>query len=161
MGLDIGAYQKVTRIKDYDGDYDYPREVGVFGNPHFVERMDGLEAGIYQVEGETHDFRAGSYSGYNHWRQQLAELVDTSAEDVWNGQEPPAFGELINFSDCEGIIGPVTSAKLAKDFAEWQARAEEFAAGKGGYEGEYWLQRYNDWRKAFEIAAGEGIVRFH
>ena len=34
------------------------------------------------------------------------------------------FVELLNFSDCEGFIGPKTSAKLHADFLEWDEKAK-------------------------------------
>ena len=114
-------------------------------------------------------FRAGSYSGYNHWREKLAEIAgypsietdrfgsglkemrhDAGAREAGSGP----FYELIWFSDCEGIIGPITSAKLARDFADFQAKAD-------AVEDDYWREKYGKWRQAFEMAAEEGAVDFH
>ena len=76
-------------------------------------------------------------------------------EDVWEGRlHPEAFEELIHFSDCEGTIGPKTSAKLAKDFADWRDRAEKHTPE------EYFFAKYCDFQKAFEIAARGGAVKF-
>lgn len=57
-------------------------------------------------------------------------------------------------SDCEGVIGPEVSAKLVKDFADFDERAKT----RGG---KYFYALYCDWRKAFEMAADGGAVSFH
>lgn len=111
-------------------------------------------------------FQAGSYSGYNRWRENLclfAHGVDPEtiwfAEDVWEGKP---FFELILFSDAQGTIGPETSAKLAKDFAFYElhclSRAQEIP-DEG--EREWFIEKYEDWRAAFELAAQDGFVIFH
>ena len=71
-------------------------------------------------------FQAGSYMYYSKWRNQLAEMAGLgSAEAVRTNPEKEGlpFVELINFSDCEGVIGPKVAAKLAKDFADYEDRA--------------------------------------
>lgn len=153
MGLDISAYRMLQGpIKGINEDED-EKHVCIRVEEAFVERADGLREGYYLGD-RTFGFRAGSYSGYNHWRNQLAEVAGYgSDEGCWESKSGP-FWELINFSDCQGVIGPITSAKLAADFANYQAKAE-------AYGDEYFLHCYNNWRKAFEIAAGHGAVIFH
>lgn len=77
---------------------------------------------------------------------------ESHAAGAWSAEAGP-FWELINFSDCEGIIGPVVSAKLARDFQEYQEKANSQLT-------DYDLERYNSWRQAFELAAENGVVRF-
>lgn len=169
MGLDITAYEKLTYVRPYtDGeDVSYPDEVGLYyacrvDCEHCAAAAGRTQPGVYTIDGERQDFRAGSYSGYNFWRRKLAELVGVTDKGVWDGTETaPAFGELINFSDCEGYIGPDVSSKLAQDFADWQGRAEEFSQGLGSFDGQYWIERYNEWRKAFELASTDGAVKLH
>lgn len=150
MGLDIVYYAHLEAVSsdevDNDESYAY-----ICVNPDFEDQADGLETGLYDCE-RSGSFRAGSYRGYNLWRSRLAILIDKTDYDIWDNSEGP-FAELINFSDCEGIIGPVTSAKLAKDFSEHQEIAER-------KEDSYFLYLYNEWRKAFETAANGGCVRF-
>lgn len=161
MGLDITAYRQLRTadgaIVDEDG---YPvddKQVKI--NPAYTaepfrDRCADVVAGVYEYA-ETLGFRAGSYSGYNEWRRGLAALVGTTTEAVWSGMNGDSpFAELINFSDCEGVIGPKVSAKLAVDFAEWQAKADTHADA-------YWRGRYAEWRKAFEMGADGGVVEFH
>lgn len=161
MGLDITAYKTATLVRAAtlkqitDADYDVEGTTILYQMGCFEAQSDGLPGGVYRVSEEERDFRAGSYGGYNHWRSQLAELTGKRASAIHNDPAPVGpFVELINFSDCEGFIGPKTSAKLAKDFADWQDRAD-------AHGDEYFAQRFADWRKAFELAAGAGVVKFH
>lgn len=175
MGLDITAYRGLRKAKDGEGiDPKYPEEADydhdwhrMYVNPDFPTQADDIEdRAIYHPE-ESFGFRAGSYSGYNLWRDQLAALVghpvfvggnygdhQRHSASVWNDPQPGAFVELIHFSDCEGVIGPTTSAKLARDFAEFQAQADQ-------HPDEWFRAKYADWRKAFEMAADGGAVDFH
>jgi hypothetical protein len=177
MGLDITAYRRITKLDvalDSDDEPVDPitREpVGydfrAYLNADFPGRADEIEdRAIYSAE-DSMCLHAGGYGGYNHWREQLAELAGYIPEDYeqygrvrkshcmpcWNGAEGP-FAELINFSDCEGVIGCSVSAKLAKDFAEFQSKADS-------HKDEYFRAKYTEWRKAFEMAADQGAVEFH
>lgn len=176
MGLDITAYRRVEIVKDAeldsDGhpvDWDNHQRINV--NRDFPGHAEGLDtSAIYNTGTEQHDFRAGSYGGYNGWRNDLARLAEYPLEKYkpsygderdshcvacWNGAPGP-FAELINFSDCEGVIGPVASAKLAKDFADFDERARKLD------QTDFWFYaRYQDWRRAFEMAADGGFVDFH
>lgn len=170
MGLDITAYKnlKLTDIPadedlETDGNYTmlYPEQspdvVGDLTSDYFYEYEDSM------------GFNAGSYSGYNNWRNDLARLAGYPLEQYkgyfdivseshcvacWNGAKGP-FSELINFSDCDGIIGTEVAKKLAKDFADFQEKANTFEAYN------FWLEKYNYWRKAFEMASENGAVVFH
>lgn len=178
MGLDITAYRDIEKIDcvfDGDGEPINPssREplntdyFQIYVNPDFSERADGLDHKAVYKYAEEMDFRAGSYSGYNHWREQLAELAgwpkveterwgqkllrhDAATYDAKGGP----FWELIRFSDCEGTIGPKTSAKLAKDFADHQGKAD-------AHPDIYFRNVYNNFRAGFEMAAQNGAVDFH
>ncbi|WP_339259542.1 hypothetical protein MKZ12_07140 [Paenibacillus sp. FSL R5-0713] len=157
MGLDITAYKRLTKVEnpqlDEDGDvFDWNTQWRTDGSmrwseQHWPGRAEGVDfETVYTFEDST-GFRAGSYSGYNWWRQKLSEFA-----------EGDAFRELIEFSDCEGVIGSVVSKKLAADFAEFENEAKEYA---GKIEtGEYWFKMYGIWKEAFEMAADGGAVNF-
>lgn len=177
MGLDVTAYTKLIAAQgneafDETGELKYDEEnwFQVYDNDDFPGRLEGLQnRHAYKSDEDTHGFRAGSYGGYNTWRNQLAELAGYPAipvdryktgnvqsrhdEGAWQSTSGP-FWELINFSDCEGTIGPVVSAKLAKDFADFQEKAD-------AHTDEYFKTKYADWRKAFDMAADGGCVDFH
>jgi hypothetical protein len=171
MGLDISAYQNIAIAPDAAVDeYGSPVDWENYHTLHqslidmtekdFPGRTEGLVAGVYS-EKDRFGFRAGSYSGYSEWRDDLCRMAhDMSASAFW--VKPPrhrAFAELINFSDCEGYIGPVVAAKLSADFKQWADEAVRYAKTIGG--GEYWLQTYKNFAEAFRMAAINGVVVFH
>jgi hypothetical protein len=137
------------------------------------ERMDGYAPGYYRVRGEQVRFRAGSYTGYNGWRRHLCRMaLGVEPETVWTDPERyqgQPFVELIDFSDCEGCIGPLTSKKLAGDFAAHAARAAAYAREHGAGRPAasepdvvqpWWLEAYGKWQEAFTLAADQGFVLF-
>ncbi len=147
MGLDITAIRKAVRTENEDGWRAY--------NANGVNRMDGKLEGRYTGE-QFHYFRAGSYGGYNEWRDWLSiTFLGVSPDEIWKDPdkfEGKPFVELINFGDNEGTIGPITSAKLAKDF---QNHAVDF------HSDEWFAGKYHEWQKAFEMASDDGFVIFH
>ena len=183
MGLDITAYSKLTKLDALFNDDGEPvspqtREpieffVQFYVNGDFPGRNGSVEhKAVYAYE-DSYGFCAGGYSGYNRWREQLAELADYPAVEyetvegyapsrrmrrdaaAWKGLcNGKPFVELVNFSDCEGVIGPEVAAKLAKDFSEFDERAKAI-------KDEWFYEKYNEWRKAFEMAANGGAVKFH
>ena len=171
MGLDIMAYgglellevlSPAERDKKYHWSddsvaYAYPETV-TMTEKHWPGRSKNIvPGGVYKVNGAHISFRAGSYGGYNQWREWLCWLsLGCEPRVVWNNPdryEGKPFYELINFSDCEGIIGPDVSRKLAQDFAEHQDHAVHDTQ-------QWFVDKYADWRKAFEIAASGGFVDF-
>jgi hypothetical protein len=166
MGLDISYMAKAKLEMPYresdDSFYDEADERGLsvaYPNRDFAEvgQDDGLERGGYSGE-RGGGFRAGSYSGYNRWREQLSMMaLGVMPTVVWRNQgefKDKPFYEIVHFSDCEGVIGPKTSAKLAKDFEDHLDKAREELD-------EYSFGKYEEWLKAFQTAADDGLVQFH
>lgn len=170
MGLDISIYKQIQFVaSDEDEgmtpekmDNYYDRYIWIYCNESFPKQADGIRTGFYTGE-YVSDFRAGSYSGYNYFRNKLCKLaLDVDAEQVWNNLNDFAdqpFVDLINFSDCEGAIGPVTSARLFKDFEKYLDKAKALKK-EGPYD--YFLDTYVSFMDAFRVAATEnGVVTFH
>lgn len=171
MGLDIRAYKNAERLDlpvsaDHDALWDDEGKFNVYGSPDFPERLDGYEPGWYSGEpvlmttiGERkiNGFRAGSYSGYNRWRTLLSvAALGATAKQVWDDPAKFAgqpFVPLIQFSDCDGEIGPKTSALLARDFAE---QREKVAANMEDYD----QRTYGLFGEAFAAVADNGFVLF-
>lgn len=171
MGLDITAYSKLVEAPDAERDsngelVDYDNHTSFYSSEDFPGRTQGLTEGMtYRTAGECSGLSAG-YGSYNAWREELAKLagypvemreqygrqVESYCAACWGGAQGP-FAEQINFSDCEGTIGPVVSAKLAKDYAEFADKAQ----AAGGY---FW-EKYQEWQAAFDLAADNGAVSFH
>ena len=163
MGLDITAYRSLSTVEnpDLDGDGcpvadDQWKCRGTqYSERNWPGRTRGLEADAVYRFADSLGFRAGSYVGYNQWRNQLARLAGyESAVDCWNNHPDGPFRELIEFSDCEGVIGPVVAAKLSEDFAAFRTKAEESADA-------WFVGQYRLWQQAFEMAADNGAVDFH
>jgi len=172
MGLDITYYSRLKldeTVSADDRDDIYETHMVVYANSDFPGRAEPLvNRGCYTYEGSD-GFRAGSYGGYNNWRDWLAKMAGypavrqpdgyrcTHAAGAWAATSGP-FWELINFADNEGTIGSVAATKLAADFAEWDERAKAASEAEGE---PYFYEKYVEWRKAFEAAADGGAVDFH
>lgn len=185
MGLDISAYSEIQIVKfskrHSDSRYDKGWHDGII-NPHFPHAVP-LEMRPHNyivfdlAEGsKSYTFSAGSYSGYGLFRSTLAgAFLGTKdlymARDEENGDwdlvhnsEGKPFYEMINFSDCDGVfLGPVCE-KLYNDF---KANREHytFALSENNpypaWEVSYFMRKYDDFTKAFNLARQNGIVVFH
>lgn len=163
MGLDITAISKIQEVReDEDSDTESFILVSsgqplttvddvyhIFVNPHFVKQAGNLVTGQY-IYDESMGFRAGSYSGYNQWRSQLAHMVNYD-EDTH--PEEGDFAELIYFSDCEGVITGESAKRLYQSFVKWEPQAREM--------NEYFYATYQNFQQAFELACNDGAVIFH
>ena len=166
MGLDIVAFEHASPVIPCDQDLEEDDEhVVAWVDEDMARSLRGLQMGrCYETSGNVIEFRAGSYSGYNKWRDELARrALDLPAATVWEDPsrfvEAPFF-ELINFSDCEGTIGPDAAADLATDFCALRARIA--AQPLANPQEETWFMDVHDqFQEAFELAAsGGGLVLF-
>lgn len=153
MGLDIVYYTNI----EYIGSIEEHEDAQIHLRQDHFSRGDGLKEGAYTAN-YGGGFGAGSYSGYNNWRDQLAQKVlEMTSEEIWlEGDSSKPFIELINFSDCEGYIGPKTCAKLAKDFNEYEEKAKKHPP----LEDDWFIKKYQEWKTAFNVAADNGVVIF-
>ncbi len=176
MGLDILAFSNLSSDRSKSG-------VLLQRNDIWYNQSRGLKEGYYLHDGEF-SFRAGSYGTYNDWRNELSIMSGYgNSEDHWNYlnnliREEKInsvldikekiylpFSELICFSDCEGYIGTELCCKLYKDFIDNKSLAEKKSLimneVKGGQmEGQWFLDRYNNFMKAFEYGSKKGCVVF-
>jgi len=163
MGLDISAYSKIK--PESDGEF-------FIGSDNFGRHQD-IPEGEYTSTNESnhHSFRAGSYSGYNRWREDLSMAIHgVMPAIIWESPEKfeeKDFFEIINFSDCEGCMGPQTSAKLHNDFVKNRDSFVGFMEDRYGKidndgfsESAYRVRVYDDFTKAFEIAKDSGVLIF-
>jgi len=176
MGLDIKAGSKIVFIEAYNNSevfedkyytYDpgkpcpyvnlYPERV--FRNRHKPLKFDGKEFACYRIDGETFEFRAGSYGGYNDWREWLSRMANgLTPREIWQQRDKRKiralpFYPLIDFSDCRGTLGSIVAARLANDFASHRERAERV--------GDAWqVAKYHKWHKACVLAADDGFIKF-
>lgn len=149
----------------------YDNHVDAFAYASFPESFRGIpvltsdeqwiKGGCFEItpETETHGFRAGSYGGYGQWRQDLASQFNPAPLSFDRGPrmakpdpELP-FYELIWFADNEGCIGPDAARDLLADFREHATAYAPPQVWSG--------EKYQDWTRAFELAANGGLVQFH
>lgn len=166
MGLDITAFSNVHPVTDHaplkEGAWCEESDHHMAYLPHdsLARSFRGLtERQCYDTsQSQGTGFRAGSYGGYNSWRNDLAQFaLQVDAGVVWQdplGYQDKPFFELINFSDCEGTIGPEAAADLLKDFYDHR---ERYAANHDEYD----VAKYNHWLEACEYAAAGGLIVFH
>lgn len=144
MGLDISVYTYVVLL---DNDSNNNNLIKIEWNDCMPERQDDHTIGkFYDFDTRIISFKAGSYSGYNQWRDKLQTFTENKKNDP--------FAELIYFSDCKGMIGSTVSLKLYKDFKKHEKEASQFFD-----KSEYNL--YLKWSKTFELASSKGFVVFN
>jgi len=127
MGVDIVAISK-ARLVRAGHSTDLCDEEEHWETCGCRQRMDGKTPGCYISDGTSTGFGI-NYFGYNEWRNTLCWLMlGVDAETVWEyprrfkGQP---FVELIDSSDGGNeSFGPITSAKLADDFAKYAVEAK-------------------------------------
>lgn len=181
MGLDITAYSRLAAVgKHADGRWcEDDQHVTAYVYDSFPASFRGIEVlateqhgdtgylmgGCYALTSETktHGFQAGSYGGYNAWREDLARqfnpygpgggtgrLGDVSSPDP-NGP----FFELIWFADDAGCIGELAAIELLADFRQ---HAAAYAPRR---DQEHFREKYAAWTRACELAADGGLIDFH
>ncbi len=163
MGLDIIAYSKLKK-NEYSSamseeDREYLDINCLIMSPVLTEideafpgRAEPLKynGDIYTC-GSYKEYSIGAYSTYGWFRRAL----ETFSDDC------DCFNELINFSDCEGVIGSVVSKKLYKDFSSNQKPFEQWVNQKYSVvDGMWLLQIYYKFESAFGIAKDGGAVEF-
>ena len=110
IGKVCGGRDEATRIFEVDGNLDFP------------EFLEGLEIDdVYSYKSEIW-FGFGEDRLINENFEKLAGLVQYDWQ-MPDANDPGPFHELFRWG-CVGTIGPAASAKLAADFAVWDARAQ-------------------------------------
>jgi hypothetical protein len=158
MGLDIVAYEGLKKVE--------AEENIQVSHDQFGYSSD-LEKGWYDCDGSFH-FRAGSYSSYNSWRRALCEAIHgVNDAEFWKDEENyigKPFYELINFSDCEGQIGPKVAEKLYQDFTNPENEEKFLYYCNQNLETEmlreFYLENWEDFKKAFQMARHNGLVQW-
>lgn len=161
MGLDVHAYEIVEWVGDFDeaaASVNGIRDEFVCVEDDLMRRPAELRVGCYKTSGKEFYLRAGSYSGYNRWREWLCQsMLGVEPTEIWSNPEKWAgkpFFELIHFPDDRGVIATTVCGKLAIDFLTYQDRAR-----KADMEG-FNFRLYEKWATAFILTTGRGIVEF-
>lgn len=188
MGLAIAAYSRLDYIGHHPGktedrecEYDPKtferRHIDAFAYecfPHALEGIPGspeirriesrpdsfLEVGCFAITPgtEAHTFGAGSYSGYNRWREHLGICFG------WNRETTDPFMELIHFADNEGTLLWKAARELAGDFEAGREKWRDYVLGLPNvdpHRGSWWIEVYEDWAHACRLAGDGGLIDFH
>lgn len=169
MGLDVTAYKNLRKSERQDQDDEYELECAVrIYKKQFPQNCMDFEADVVYEADEAIDGPSIGYIRYGYWRNRLAQLagypsLDSEPETphaawVWKNRPDGRFAELINFSDCEGCIGTAVAKKIATDFAEFQPSIDLLVHNR---ENEQFKNLYAEFRKVFEFASNNGLVRYH
>jgi hypothetical protein len=173
MGLTVFAASRIDLSRNYypglsDSAEDGPAE----GNEFYLATSgedslheDGLPFGIFRYDGEYQQFRVGPYSSFSEFKGLLIQMTGRTAYELCATLEAKRlrtessfpFGGLI-CSACPGAIGPKTSARLAKEFADWEPSVAALAATLREGERDWFLEMYREWKLAAELAADGGAV---
>lgn len=167
--LDLVETVPTRNAYDEDGELNDSKYIDFYNNPDYPDRIEPIKGNpaiyTYTASDPNSQVRL-SYHGYNNWRERLAvvggypvamcsyrNILRHDAGAILKGAGP--FYELINFSDCEGTLGPTVAKKLAGDFVKYQVVAERLMASSE-------LVTYNKFRIMFEQAASRnGALKFH
>ena len=171
MGLDIAVYKLLELVENPELEEDgclvnEDDVIKLWKHPRFPKQFDDLvDEGVYKYE-QLYDFVVGGYPNYTTYRDTLAKLANYKPvidNDPSSKLHPFFYGahyvkegpfrEQIVFSDCEGVIGSKTSKKLAEDYAKYIDKAAAI--------GDRFFEIYLEFKKAFDLARHDGVVKFH
>jgi hypothetical protein len=139
-----------------------------YGSEHGgFNKCEDMEGGKYAETDETteHHFRAGSYSGYNTFRKLLSKgVAEVDVDTLWGNEDQykdsPMF-EMINFSDCEGILGTGVCQKLYQQFVDNRVKFENYLKVEFGQDVntvKWEMETYDNFSEAFRLGSQKGIV---
>jgi hypothetical protein len=166
MGLDIYALSNLEKSTS-----EVDAVIVLTENDEFGTRTD-FESGPYGETSKTEqlDFSAGSYGTYNWFRNQLSiAIYGHPAAKIWENiesYEGKPFIEIINFTDCDGVIGTEVSEKLYNDFVNNRPELlkyclNTFKEDVSIYSSfEYVIKTYDNFTEAFKLGKDSGLVIF-
>ena len=142
----IIKHEKLGDTKRYYLDWEEEVDNVIRGN--FVE-VPGHSGGDEEVQLEYNEYKAyGVFWKFRelcHWVRFLGHMVGCDIHDHSTFDETTPFYEIFNFGP-EAIYGPNVCAKLAADFAVWEAHYLKMCNDEG----------YSWIREAFEFARDGG-----
>lgn len=178
MGLDIRAISGIVTKETDPIAYDFhvllDAETDKFYiSPDFPDHTKEFGVASESVEyiksdeSEEYNFRAGSYSTYNKFRNLMCLAInEVRVETAWDNSyeySKKPLWSLLNFSDCEGAIDSITSAKILKDLQAYKDKFSNYIKNDtdiGDLDTEYYIDSYDNLIKCFELGANSGIVIF-
>lgn len=108
--------------------YVHPNLIMLHGDYHFAESAAPWRLGQWLLANEIAEFRIG-YIGWNHIRNALFQQVlgqNYSAEAlVMHRDNAYPFKALLDFTDCDGVLGRDAVEQLRNDFREHEASVKK------------------------------------
>lgn len=168
MGLDILAYSGLRKDKeltyrlnkekshlDYEGD-----ELIMYPQLSYIEEAFPNRANPLEYNGDAYDYEdcesfcIGSYSTYGQFRLTLESFASKVGTTV--------FDSLIDFSDCEGVIGSALCEELYNAFVFYEDEYEKYIDASFNDEmfNSILMRIYHNFEQSFEIGKDGGAVRF-
>lgn len=165
MSLQVESYSRIKKIEvllDSDGELlgqangkRLPERLTELTVPEaFIGHAGGLTDGFYRYRDEN-SFTI-SYGGYEDFLEDLATLSGFKGWDDAKKSESGPFVELFKFNWSDGVIGHEISSKLAKDFADLQVAANSYKSKRD----DFFIDKYENFRDAFDLASDKGAVQF-
>lgn len=156
MGLDISFYASVKVDPNPPADTDEQRIVS--NNDSFAARAAPFKEGDHFTTDGTTARYSSAYSSYSRVRDILCrKILGMPAEDLWKDKvkrDEPGFAEMVNFTDCDGFMGPEACARVSAALATLP---------------EDWIAAQEDWDQqcirrlvaGFAVAANGGCAEYH
>lgn len=130
MTLEITTYSEATLVRALSIEEFEPETHQRDGLTHlhasddYPQHADGMVAGLYRVtEPGEHSSLTFSAYHYDTWRDHLClAMTGIPLDELIHREDirPYRLSSLLEFSDQEGLIGAVTSAKIRDEFsAAW------------------------------------------
>ena len=178
MGLDITAISGIV-TKELDPiAYDFHALLDADTDSFSINRDFPSHSADFNVasgrveyvrsdESKELEFRVGSYSTYNKLRNLMClSIHNIKIETAWDS--PNIYGnkalwDLLNFSDCDGVIDSTTSARILKDLKDNIDNFSNYITNDndiGEMDTEHYIDSYNMFIDCFELGADSGIVIF-
>lgn len=170
MGVDITAYSHMALTEQHATTDDCWDANGHLDVPDtWPDSTRGLEAGRHYgptADTKTIDGFHMSYGGYNRWRESLSlAVLGVMPQDVWvdlDAYRDRPFFELINFTDCDGVLSASAAAALLADFREHRDAYRTYLAREEAEDrADWWAESYDEYIEMLALAAHGGMVEYH
>jgi hypothetical protein len=175
MGLDIRAISKIElepsdevkaireRLFTSVGDEILELEPTIRSHAEYSMHTQDMVDGVYFDTRESQECDMSfSYGGYNDFRNRICfALNGVDAKEVWANPEVYENSlayKVINFSDCEGIIGTTVSKEIYEQLVLGRDKYVEYV--KSNPFMHYGIEHYDRFTRVFELGADEGIVLY-
>jgi len=99
---------------------------------------------------EAYIFNAGDLFQHARWLEQLK---------YFKGEN--GFQEFTSYAGCNRVIGSNIAAIISNDFSKYNKDAIDYAKSLNHPEGILFIDAYQYWKKAFELAADNGAVEYY